>query len=132
MTTVDTFPDVEAAVSTVLRAAGFRAYSSIPNKPVYPLILVRRYGGAPVTRMRLDAGDVQLDVYAETKSAARALAVAARAAIWAAEASTVTVSSGNAWVSGVEDVMGLTWMPDPSNVPTNRYVFSVRVFSHAA
>lgn len=134
MTTVDTFPDAEAAVGSILRSGltGSRVYSSIPKKPTYPLILVRRYGGTPVTRMRLDAADVQIDVYGTTKSEARLLAAQARAALYGAEGSTITVSSGNAWVSGVTDIQGLTWLPDPSNVPLNRYVFSVRVFLHAA
>lgn len=131
-TAVDLMPDAEAAIGTILRDAGIRSYSSIPNKPTYPLVKVARVGGTPITRMRLDAAEIQLDVYADTKSAARALAARARQLIWAAEGTTVSISSGNAWVSGVEDSLGLSWLPDPSNVPINRYVFSVRVFLHAA
>ena len=134
MTTVDVFPDAEAVVGSILRSGltGSRVYSSIPKRPTYPLILARRYGGTPVTRMRLDAADVQIDVWAESKSAARLLAAQARQALYAAEGSTVTVSSGNAWVSGVTDVAGLMYLPDPSNPPLDRYTFTMRVFLHAA
>lgn len=109
-----------------------RVYSSIPKKPTYPLLIVKRVGGTPVTRQRLDAADIQIDVYGNSKSEARLLAMQARQSLYEAEGTTITVSTGNAWVSGVTDVMGLTWMPDSANVPLNRYVFSVRVFLHAA
>ena len=133
-TPVDVFPDAEAAVGTVLRGAltGAGVYSSIPKKPTYPLIVVKRVGGNPITRHRLDAADMQFDVYAESKGAARLLAAQARQALYAAEATTVSVVSGNAFITGVTDVMGIQWAPDPSNVPLNRYIFSVRVFLHAA
>lgn len=129
---VDLFPDAEAVVGTVLRSAGYRAYSSIPNSPTYPLAVVQRVGGVPITRHRLDAAEIQIDVWAETKSAARLLAAQARKAIHEAEATTVAVSSGDAFVTGVDDVMGAQWLPDPSNIPLNRYTFTVRVYLHAA
>jgi hypothetical protein len=132
-TPVDVFPDAEAAVGSIIRSdLSARVYSSIPKRPTYPLILVRRIGGVPITRHRLDAADIQLDVYGTTKSEARLLAVQARQSLYEAEGSTISISSGNAWYSGVTDVQGLTWLPDSSNVPLNRYVFTVRVFLHSA
>lgn len=133
--TFDVMPDAEAVVSTLIRSTlGARAYSSIPRSPTYPLVLVRRYGGVPVTRMRLDSADIQIDVYGKSKSEARLLAqqVLTELKSQGEESATVTVSTGNAFVTGVTQIMGLTWMPDSSNVPINRYVFSVRVFLHAA
>jgi hypothetical protein len=136
VTAFDVMPDAEAVTGKLIRdnVSGSRVYSSIPKRPEYPLVLVRRYGGVPVTRMRLDAADIQIDVYGTSKSEARLLASQVRAALLeqGETGASVTVSSGNAYVTGITQIMGLTWMPDPSNVPTNRYVFSVRVFLHAA
>lgn len=134
-TTVDVFPDAEAAASIHLRAQGIasgRVYSSIPSDAVYPLVRIQRVGGLPVTRMRLDAADLQFDVYGQSKSQARLLAAQTRAAMYLLEASEVSIPSGNAYVTGVTDVMAATWMPDSSNVTTSRYVFTMRVFLHAA
>lgn len=137
MTTInptDVFPDAEAAVSKAIRAGlpGTRVYSSIPKRPTYPLVLVRRYGGVPVMRRRLDMAEIQLDVYGSTKSEARLLASQVRAAIHEAEATTVEISTGDAWISGVKDTQGLLWMPDEINPDLNRYIFSVSVYLHAA
>lgn len=133
-TPVDVFPNAEAAAGKILRTAltSSGVYSSIPKNPTYPLIIVRRTGGAPVTRMRLDAADLQFDVYGTTQTEARTLAAQARQALYAAEATTVTLASGDAWISGVRDITGLFWAPDSANVPINRYIFNVRVFLHAA
>lgn len=131
-TTVDTFPDAEAAAGTLIRASGLRCYSSIPKRPEYPLVTARRLGGLPVTRMRLDAADIQIDSWAASKSAARLQAVQARAAIWLGEGTTVSISSGNAFVTGVTDVTGLFWLPDPTNTPVDHYTFTVRLYLHAA
>lgn len=126
------FPDAEAAVSTALRTAGFRCYSSIPKKaPQYPLIRIARVGGTPLDRHSHDVADLQLDVYGTTKSEARLYASQARTAVHGAESSTVALTSGDAWISGVQDISGLMWLPDTSNVPINRYVLNLRVFLHA-
>lgn len=130
---VDLFPDAEAVASTALRAAGItRVYSMIPKNPTYPLVIVRRVGGVPTTRHRLDTADLQFDAYGETKSAARLLAAQVRQAMMEAEATSVTVRTGNAYVTAVEDVMGMTWLTDPANLPISRYTFTMRVFLHAA
>jgi len=129
----DVFPDAEAAVSKAIRTAlGARVYSSIPKRPEYPLILVRRYGGLAPMRRRLDLAEIQVDVYGNSKSEARLLASQARAAIHEAEATTQTISTGNAWISGVKDTQGLFWLPDEENPALNRYTFSVSVYLHAA
>lgn len=138
MAVFDVFPDAEAVTSTILRAdLGARVYSEMPKRPAYPLILVRRYGGVPVTRMRLDAADVQIDVYGNTKKEAQNLAQQARAALLARGETgyAVTVTGAdvpNAYVTGISQIQGVSWLPDTSNTPINRYVLSMRVFLHAA
>lgn len=124
------FADAEAVAGVIIRAAGTTAtgvYSSIPKNPSYPLVVVRRVGGLPVHRSRWDGAEIQLDVWAESKSDARTLADAARRALLDAEATTVTYGSSSAWVSSVEDTLALTWLPDPGNSTKDHYVLGVRI-----
>lgn len=131
--TYSPFPDAEAVVGTILRAAGHRAYSSIPKKsPTYPLITYQRIGGTPVTRHTLDAADIQLDVWGNTKSEAYDLAAQARAAVHSAAESTIALTgTSDAWITGVDDVTGPQWLPDSSNAPVNRYTLTLRVYLHS-
>lgn len=124
-----TFSDAEAVAGSIVRTgvSGSRVYSSIPNSPTYPLIVVRRIGGLPIHRSAYDQAEVQLDVWAESKSEARSLAAQARIALLDSEGTTVTVSGSSSWVSAVEDSLGLTWLPDPGNTTKDRYVFGVRL-----
>lgn len=135
MPTVDLFPDAEAIASTIMRAgvSGARVYSSIPSKdPEYPLAIVQRTGGSPATPRRLDAADLQIDVWGTSKSEARLLAAQLRKALKEAEGTLVTLSTGaTAFVTGMEDILGPTWLPDPVNPPRDRYTFTVRLFLHA-
>jgi hypothetical protein len=132
--TIDLFPDAEAAVSIVLRAAipGARVYSSVPRSPTYPLVRVSRVGGTAVVPRRLDAADVQIDVWADKKSEARTLAAQVRQALLSTEGLAVTIPSGNAIVTGVDEVIGLSSVPDAANPPKDRYLAQYRVYLHAA
>ena len=125
------FPDSEAIASAQLRdqdVCGGRVYSSHPKKdPVYPLAVVRRLGGVPAVRRRLDAARIQVDVYGNNKSEARAAAEAARLALHRAEGTTFAEFEGH--VTGVEDELGLTFLPDPDTA-RDRYTFSVALFAH--
>lgn len=123
-----TFPDIEAAISQLLRDAGARAYSSVPASPIYPLAVVERSGGTPAVRQYLDAARIDVSVYGENKGQAHDLAQSHRATIHSAEGSVVTTDIENVWISGVEDVLGLTYLPDP-DTGRDRYLFSVRVYA---
>lgn len=135
-TDVDLFPDAEALISKVIRdELGARVYSSIPNNPTYPLITVRRIGGIPSQRVRLDNADLQFDVWGNTKSEARLLAAQARQAAFLAEGTSYDTDDGypaSAVVTGLQDILGLTWLPDPLVPKLNRYTFGLRIFLHAA
>lgn len=127
----DLFPDIEAIISSVVRdAVDAGVYSSIPRKPEYPLVLVKRLGGSPVRRQRLDMAEMQFDVYGNTKSEAFHLAQLVRQSILRAEGTTNTHRAEAAFVTAVQDSLGLTWLPDPSNPPKDRYTFGMRIFFH--
>lgn len=131
MTDFGTFPDMEAVVSGWLRGKniaiiGTRWYSSVPADPDFPLGVVKRIGGSPAVRRYLDAANIQIDVWGRSKSEARDIAAAARTALMQLEGQSVT-SPVKAFVSGVEDALGLTWQPDP-DTGRDRYLFSVIVY----
>lgn len=139
MPTFDTFPDAEAVASGRLRDEDIpnllkRVYSSVPKKdPTYPLAVVQRLGGVPAERHRLDAARIQVDVWGALdtqKSTIRAVAEAARRALHELEGGTVN-EPVDAFVSGVADSTGLTWLPDPLT-DRPRYTFSVVLYLHSA
>lgn len=123
------FPDAEAVVSQWLRdhvSPTPRVYSSIPKAPAYPLVTIARVGGTPAVRQYLDAARIDVNVWGTSKTDAHDLAAKCRAALMNLEGQTVTTPV-SAFVSGVDDAVGLTWLPD---APTSRdrYVFSVIVY----
>lgn len=130
MPTYSRFPDSEAMAARALRDAGVcggRAYSSIPRTPVWPLAVVQRLGGSSVVERRLDQASIQVDVYGNSKSEARAEADKARRALHLAEGTSFPTEMG--FLTGVEDQSGLTFLPDPVT-NRDRYTFSVYVYTH--
>lgn len=124
------FPDAEAMAARALRTAGVcggRAYSSIPRTPIWPLAVVQRLGGTTAVERRLDQSSIQVDIYGNSKSEARAEADKARRALHLAEGTSFAIESG--FISGVEDQSGLTFLPDPVT-NRDRYTFSVNVYAH--
>lgn len=124
------FPDTEAMASKAMIAAGVcggRVYSSIPNNPTFPLVILTRVGGLPSVERRLDSASLQIDVYGNNKSEARAAADSARLALHSSEGTTWTAEGG--FISGVEDSLGLSFQPDPE-IKRDRYIFGVIVHSH--
>lgn len=125
------FPDIEAVCSTALRDADVcdgRVYSSVPSRPTYPLAVVERLGGTAPIRQRLDAARIQVSVWADSKSDARDAAELARQTLHATMEGSAYLTL-NAFVTGVEDETGLTWLPDPAT-SRDRYLFSVLVYAH--
>lgn len=119
------FPDAEAMAADILRAANIcsgRIYSSRPNAVTLPMAIVQRLGGLPSDRRAVDNPRIQVDIWGNSKSEARAAAEAAREALHRAEGTTF--SSRNGYVNSVEDETGLTWLPDPET-KEDRYVFGV-------
>jgi hypothetical protein len=135
MAEYEAFPDAEAIAGWKMRSAGLagsRVYSSVPKTPTYPLITIQRIGGQPAERHRLDAARIQVTVWGTSKSEAFDIAQLARVSLHGLEGDLVTVGGGapvNAFITGVEDDLGLFWSPDE---PTgrDRYIFGVRLFLH--
>jgi hypothetical protein len=136
VTTFRTFPDIEALAAYAIRQAsttlGSRVYSSIPKNPTWPLAVVTRIGGIPPVREALDMANVQVDVWAGSKSEARIAAEAARRALLGMEGTSYTAGGSvpaTGFVTAVEDSLGLTFLPDPET-SRDRYTFAVNVFFH--
>lgn len=132
MVDYDVFPDVEALVGAGVRTAnlaglGARVYSSIPNSPTWPLVIIKRIAGIPVERHRLDQARVQVEVWGQNKGEAEALAQQVRVEIHRLEG---TAPNG-AVIAGVDDDLGLSWQPDPVT-SRDRYIFGVAITLHAA
>lgn len=126
-------PDAELLAVGYLRGqaevaaiVGTRVYTELPAAPVFPLLTLHRFGGVPTVPRRLDAARVQVEAWAETKFAARALAATAQAALFEMVG---TFASGV--VTGVSYDLGLTWSPDTDvEPPRPRYIFGVIVHAH--
>jgi hypothetical protein len=130
----DVFPDLEAVARKKLADANItnlstRVYSSVPGNPTYSLATVRRIGGIPVEKHRLDRANIQVDVWGTSKSVAQDIAQAARAALHDLEGTKVT-DPVTAFVSSVQDSLGLTWLPDPQT-GKDRYTFAVYMVAHS-
>ena len=93
------------------------------------LVTVTRVGGLPAVRQYLDAARIDINVWGSTKTEAQTIAQKARGLCMDLEGQAVT-SPVAAWVSGVEDALGMTYLPDQAT-NVDRYVFSVRVFARA-
>lgn len=119
------FPDAEAVVITVLRAAEFPVASALPANPTYPLLVVKRIGGLPAEKHHTDNPSLQIEAWGSDKAQVQDLAQAARAAIHDAEGSTIGELS--AFITGVEDTLGLSWSPDPVSQRA-RFVFGVGLY----
>lgn len=126
--------DLELAALEVLLAADLPAVAELPAPPARPVVLVSAAGGPPSRSGAPDwllAGDLQLDVWAETKADAADIAALARAALLAAPRNpdpdaSVVVTSVN--------VNHPSWTPDEdwpaSGRPGPRYVVLVTMSAH--
>lgn len=133
-------PDAESISSYTLRNAGIAGlqgvYSSIPASPTYPLATVKRLGGVPTNRFRLDTARIQVDIWggargdgpgAPTKSAIHDIAQQARVALLQMEGQEF-LAPVHAFVTAVRDSLGLSWSPDPTT-SRDRYLFAVNVYA---
>lgn len=130
--TGELLPDAEAIAFEVLDGEGLSAHGRIPDSPTWPLLTVQRLGGIPAERHWLDTARIQVSAWGgddrdTARAEARDLADAARAALHGAEGTAV--ASAGAFVTGVEDDLGLAYLPDPQT-GRDRYVFAVRLYAH--
>jgi hypothetical protein len=123
-----TFPDAQLWAADVLNAAlAAGVYSSLPNAPTFPMVVVQRIGGVPTERHALDRARLQVSVWGRNLTEAQSLAQQARQALHAAEGNR----TGFAFVTAVEDDLGLAFLRDPET-GRDRYIFGVVVTLTAA
>lgn len=113
-----------AAYTEVAAIVGTRVVSELPASPTYPILRLFRLGGIPPIAYRLDEANIQLEAWADTKSAATNLARVARAALVDLRSHVTAYGV----VSDVRDTLGLQWLPDPvTNKPRVVWSQSLRV-----
>jgi hypothetical protein len=101
---------------------------------VYPYLTLQRIGGIPAVPQRLDSARIQVEAWDDTEGGASLVARTARALLHDMEGH----STEEAVCTGVDDDLGLSWVPDTSRTgdavrtpPTPRWLFGVTVHLHA-
>jgi len=126
-------PDLEAVVRKTIADAGYSAYSSIPNSPTWPIVVVMRAGGFAAVHRYLDAARLQIDVWGGAKgdtsptpkSTIQDMVQDIRRRVVRLEGTKVTTPVG-AWISGVEDG-SLIWLPD-DDTGRDRYILTMEIY----
>lgn len=126
-------PDVEALLvghlneqQTIISIAGVdRVSTEIPAGAEMPRIRLTLTGGSPEIPGWLHSPRVNIEAYADTKTEAFDLIVAA---IEAAEQLSNTVRDGIV-ISSCEQETGLSWSPDPFT-ETPRYLAAIVLYVH--
>lgn len=114
-------PDAEWLACEVLRdALHARIHVGVTYPGQTPAIVISRVGGVADTHGLIDRPRIDVDVYAATKEEAHDLAQAARAVVFAASGS----SRSGAVIGGVQEFLGLTFVPDADTEGTPRYTFT--------
>lgn len=102
-----THPDVVEAVDT-------RVYTKVPSDPTFPLVRVRRLGGALVVSHHawLDAPRIQYDVWGDTKKATWRIADTVRRALIDGQGQAY---SPMGWIDGVTETIAPHEVDDPGS-----------------
>ncbi|GGP91577.1 hypothetical protein [Streptomyces roseolilacinus] len=124
-----TFPDVEAIVVDLLSDRPELAGAVVDESPptgfdgTQRAVIVSRRGGAWIDDLHLDRPLIELEVYGPDKTAAHALANAARAVLLRC-AGTVF---GTSVITDVAEADGPRWLPDYVYTAANRYLCVIRL-----
>ncbi|GGS86820.1 hypothetical protein [Streptomyces chromofuscus] len=127
-----TFPDAERLVVDFLKNRTELAGTTVDNRPpagfdgTQNVVLVSRVGGAWIDDAHLDQPLIDLESYGPDKTAAHAVALAARACVQELAGTTY----GGAVVSDVEEADGPRWLPDYNHPAGYRYLATVRLWLH--
>lgn len=132
MTTVDVLPDVPRLTRAYLleqteltSLVGQRV--STRTKGVFPEVVLQRIGGIPSVRQRLDSARTQVDCYGNTEGEASRVARVTRALLHRMPRYVSEV----AVCTGVDDDLGLAWLPDTARTPeAARFIFGVVIHAH--
>lgn len=136
MADFNVMPDLEAIVRKKIADAGYRAYSSIPNSPTWPIAVVSRQGGFVAVRRYLDSARLQIDIWGGAKGDATSVPKSTiqdmgqdiRVQVLRLEGTKVTTPVG-AWISAVEDGP-LQWLPD-DDTGRDRYILVMEVYGRS-
>ena len=121
--------DAEAIVVGYLNAELTEPVSTeMPTNPTFPLVTIRRVGGAGDEPRWLDRPRIQVEAWADTKQEARTSAATAWAKLADMEGAYNYGAGAVGVVNGVQLASGLTWVPDENGKP--RYLFVATVSLH--
>lgn len=132
-TTVDVLPDVpKMARAWLLTQTDLTSLVgqriSTRTKGTFPEVVLQRIGGIPSIPRRLDSARIQVDCYGNTEGEASRTARVARTALHLMERYVTDL----AVCTGVEDDLGLAWIPDTTRTPeTPRFIFGVLVHARS-
>lgn len=132
-TSVRTVPNVEALVGKVIRdALSIDVSSGLKKTPSFPAIRVQRIGGIHPRKRALDAAQIQIDAWGDTKTDAFNAIADARTAVLNMEGVNFTTTGNypeNVQVAEVTEVLGISWLPD-TEVGKDRYLAQFQIISH--
>ena len=137
MAEYNSYPDFEAIVRKKIADAGYRAYSSVPNSPTWPIAVVMRAGGYVAVRGYLDSARIQIDVWGGakgdaspvSKSTIQDMAQDIRLQLQRLEHTKVTNNPVSAWITAVEDG-NMQWLPD-QDTGRDRYIILMEIFGRS-
>ncbi|WP_030678233.1 hypothetical protein [Streptomyces sp. NRRL B-1347] len=123
------FPDAERLIVDFLKNRPELAGATVDNRPpagfdgTQKAVLVSRVGGAWVDDQHLDQPLLDLEAYGPDKTAAHAVALAARACVLG----LAGTAHGSAVVTDVAESDGPRWLPDYNRPRGNRYLTTVQL-----
>lgn len=132
---ISVLPDAELALIQYLKAqplvtalvSGERITTTLPPKPSYPHVTIKRVGGTAVAWQHIDSAALQVDVWGGSRYDCQRIARTIRAAIVAIYNDQVNEAI---LVSGFEEV-GPQWLPDTVTVPPlSRFTARFQVLLH--
>lgn len=132
---LEIMPDDELAIIQYLRGVpevtalvpGTRITSDLPDKPIYPVVLIQRVGGTPLVWQHIDEPAIQIDVVGGTRYECKKLALTVRAAIL----SIANYVVPEAVLSSAYEEVGPAWLPDTIPIPPiPRFTSRYRVLIH--
>jgi hypothetical protein len=124
-------PNSEAIVASVIRTVFPRVYSSIPDNPVWPLMLVARNGGLP-KKVHIDRARLQVECIGGTQKQALDGVREAIATLRQYEGSTFKRSDGwpdDAVITHVEVISSPFRLQD-TITKRERYIATINVTLH--
>jgi hypothetical protein len=131
--------DAESLVARYLRTIAAvtalveqRVFTEEPKLTKLPKVRLHRIGGVEAVGRWLDAPRIQVEAWAESKAIAHDVAATVKAAMHDMVGTFVSYIDGpQGVVTGVEESLGLQWLPDERvKPPKPRYVFEMVVFLH--